>query len=369
MSGPAPPVDVGPRAVEDEEGAGATLRGVLARARRSPRRIVLPEGGDERIVAGALRAARAGLARPVLLGDPVTIGARLAALGADEPAIDIVDPAGSEHLARYARRYHELRAPKGMDAERARREMTDPMRHAAMMVREGDADGTVGGAVATTAETVRAAFQIIGRAPGVELVSSFMLMLGGPASPSPDATMLFADCALAIEPDAPALAQIALSTADSCRALLGEEARVAFLSFSTAGSARHERVDFVRDAHDLARAARPDLAIDGELQFDAAVAPDVAARKAPHSVLGGRANVCIFPSLEAGNIGYKIAQRLGGFLAIGPVLQGLAKPANDLSRGCSVDDVVLLIAMTGLQAASSVDSTERNDALRPAGNT
>lgn len=342
----------GPRAVEDG-GGNPLLDGLLARARRSPGRIVLPEATDARIVEGALRAARAGLAQPLLLGDPVAVRALLADLRAEPSNIDVIDPAVSPDRARYAQRYHELRAHKGVDAEAALSAMADPMRFAAMMVREGDADGTVGGAVATTAETVRAAFQIIGRAPDVSLVSSFMLMLGASADARSGSASLFADCALVIEPDAAELCQIALSTADSCRALLGVEPRVAFLSFSTAGSARHARVDVVRTACELARAERPDLSLDGELQFDAATVPDVAARKAPESALAGTANVCVFPSLEAGNIGYKIAQRLGGQLAVGPILQGLARPANDLSRGCSVDDVVLLLAMTSLQAVAS----------------
>ena len=237
-----------------------------------------------------------------------------------------------------------------MTADRALAEMRDPIRQAAMRVRLGQADGTLGGAVATTADTVRAALQIIGRAPGAGIVSSFFLMLScGPAAPIRGG-MIFADCGLVVEPDAEGLASIALSAADSCRRLLAEEPRVAMLSFSTAGSADHPSLLKIREALALVRAAAPGLEIDGEMQFDAALDDAIRSKKAPNSALTGRPNVFVFPDLASGNIGYKIAQRLGGLTAIGPILQGLAKPANDLSRGCSVEDIIAAAAITQMQA-------------------
>lgn len=325
---------------------------LLERARRAPARIALPETQDARILEGALRAARDGLAVPVLIGREAEVGPALRRLGATASELEIVDPATSPELDRYATAWHELRRHKGLDEATARAQMAEPMRHAAMAVRQGRVDGTIAGAVATTAQTVRTALQVIGKAPGVQVVSSFFLMEAPAGHALHGAALLFADCALVIQPDSGQLAQIAISTAASCAELAGVEPRVAFLSFSTHGSAHHSRVDAVARARDIARELRPDLAIDGELQFDAAIVPDVAARKAPTSAVAGRANVLVFPSLEAGNIGYKIAQRLGGFRAVGPVLQGLARPANDLSRGCSVDDVTMLLAVTGVQAGA-----------------
>ncbi|MDO5706155.1 MAG: phosphate acyltransferase, partial [Paracoccus sp. (in: a-proteobacteria)] len=226
--------------------------------------------------------------------------------------------------------------------------MLDPIRQAAMMVRLGLADGTVGGAVATTADTVRAALQIIGRAPDTPVVSSFFLMQ--PPEGSADGAMIFSDCGLVIAPDAAELAAIALSAAESCRQLLAEQPRIAFLSFSTAGSAEHASLSRIREALARVRAAAPDIEVDGELQFDAALDDAIRARKAPGSPLSGRPNIFIFPDLAAGNIGYKIAQRLGGLTAVGPILQGLAKPANDLSRGCTTQDIIAAIAVTAVQA-------------------
>ncbi len=316
------------------------------------RRIVLAEGEDARIQAAAIRIATEGFAAPILIGDQVRINEAMQQAGAAEGLVEIVDPKTSSFTRSYAEAYHALRKHKGVDLLAAEQAVLSPLVFAAMMVRQGDGDGTIAGAVHTTADTVRAAFQIIGMAEGVKTVSSFIIMLlDQPHHPEPD-VLLFADCALTIQPSSEELAQIAISSADSMQALLGETPRVAMLSFSTAGSATHERVSVVSEAVRQARAARPDLAIDGELQFDAAFVPDVASRKAPESALGGRANVLVFPSLEAGNIGYKIAQRIGGAKAIGPILQGLAKPANDLSRGCNEDDVYALVAVTAMQANS-----------------
>ncbi len=324
---------------------------ILSAARKAPKRIVLAEGEDPRIAEGAARALEAGIARPLLVGRPTVVAEQLTAAGADPGAFEIVDPGTSSNAEAYAEAFHALRKHKGVDEAAARKAMQDPLQFAAMMVRQGHADGSIGGAVATTADTVRAALQIVGRGPGVTTVSSFFLMLLAEEHHPKQGLFIFADCGLMVEPSAEELAQIAISSAGSLQALTGESARIAMLSFSTAGSARHDRVTHVADATALVAASRPELTVDGELQFDAAFVPAVAASKAPASPLKGEANVFVFPSLEAGNIGYKIAQRIGGAVAIGPILQGLAHPCNDLSRGCSVADVFHMIAVTSVQAA------------------
>ena len=325
---------------------------IRAAAGAAPRRIVLSEGTDPRIAEGAVRAAREGLAEPLLVGPEAEVRAAIARAGGDADAsgIEIVDPAGSPHREAAAAAFHERRRHKGVDADAAREAMADPLMLAAAMVAAGRADGTIGGAVHTTAATVRAALQAIGPGPGVSTVSSFFAMLPDPARHGARGPIVFADCGLVVEPDASELAQIAISSAASYRSLFADEPKVAMLSFSTKGSARHERVDKVTEALALVRESGSGLLIDGELQFDAAFVPGVGASKAPGSDVAGRANVFVFPSLEAGNIGYKIAQRIGGMEAIGPVLQGLARPANDLSRGCDADDVVKMIALTSAQA-------------------
>jgi len=333
---------------------------ILDQARHSNKRIVLPEGDDPRIVEGAIRAFDEELAIPVLLGSSATIGSLLKQMGSSDSRIEVIDPAYSESTDKYAETYHQLRAHKGVDAEAARQTMaTDRLVYAATMVRVNDADGTIGGAVNTTGDTVRTALQIIGRAEGVKTVSSFFLMLLEREHHGQPRILVFADCALIVQPSSDELAQIALSSAASYHSLVKLTPRVAMLSFSTAGSARHEAVDRVKQATERVIEESPHLIVDGEIQFDAALVPEISATKAPESPLQGDSNVFVFPSLEAGNIGYKIAQRIGAADAIGPILQGLAQPANDLSRGCSAEDVYRLLAVTAVQA-SAVKANDRS---------
>lgn len=328
------------------------LERILHAAKSAPRRIVLPEGEDPRVVEAAAHAVREGVAEISLVGRREIVERLLSAADISGEAIRIEDPATSALTPTLASAYHDLRKSKGVDAAAAVEALRAPLVFAAMMVREGHADGTVGGAVATTADTVRAALQCIGRAPGVGLVSSFFLMMLCQPHHVKKGAFVFADCGLVVDPDAAGLADIARMSARSYEALAGGAAKVAMLSFSTNGSAAHERVSKVVEATRLAHAADPDLVIDGELQFDTAFVEAVSAAKAPNSALHGEANVFVFPNLDAANIGYKIAQRIGGADAIGPILQGLAKPANDLSRGCSADDIFHMIAVTVVQAKS-----------------
>ncbi len=330
----------------------SVLQGLQDRAAARPAHIVLSEGHDPRVVAGAVSAVRAGIARITLVGPAADVTAQLTNAGAtNADDISIQDPATSLLTAEFAQTYFELRKHKGVSQDVADTQAHDPLVFAAMMVRNGHADGTVGGAVATTSETVRAALQIIGKAKDASLVSSFFIMALPANHPTGRSAMIFGDCGLVIDPDATELAAIAVASAASCQQLLGDTPKIALLSFSTKGSARHASVTKVSEAVDILHANHPDLAADGELQFDAAFMPDVGASKAPGSSVAGHANVMIFPNLDAGNIGYKIAQRIGGCDAIGPVLQGLAKPANDLSRGCTARDVTNMIAVTTLQTA------------------
>ncbi|CTQ50484.1 phosphotransacetylase [Jannaschia donghaensis] len=323
------------------------LRTLRDRAKRSRHHVVLPEGTDPRVQDAAGRAVADGMARVTLLapeGTALPDGVALRDPGRADPDT-MIDA------------YLEARAKRHPTRDDAAAAVADPLTHAALMVRRGLADGTIGGAVSTTSDIVRAALQMIGTAPGAPLVSSFFLMVLPDTYPTrPGGAMIFSDCGLVIDPDAGQLAAIAHQAAASARALLGTQPKVAMLSFSTRGSAHHMAVNKVIDALEIARATA-DFAIDGELQFDAAFDADVGASKAPGSDVAGQANVLIFPNLDAGNIGYKIAQRIGGCTAIGPVLQGLAKPANDLSRGCTSDDILDMIAVTSAQIDASKGKT------------
>lgn len=329
------------------------LDSIIARARSSRKTIVLAEGEDARILEAARRAQDDGIANCILLGSEALISKQASALAIDLADISIEDPATSQYHERYSQQLLEIRKHKGMTLLQAQQQARDPLCYADLMLSAGAADGSIAGAVYTTGDRVRSALQIVGMMPGFNLVSSFMLMLFEAQHHEPKQIMLFADCALIVEPDAQQLAQIAVATVQSAGAFIDAPPRVAMLSFSTDGSASHALVDKVQQATRLARAQLPGVAIEGEVQLDAAIVPSIAKRKIAESQIGGRANILIFPNLEAANIGYKLAQRFGCASAIGPILQGLKRPANDLSRGCSSEDVYNLIALTALQATSS----------------
>ncbi|WJF90444.1 phosphate acetyltransferase [Paraburkholderia bonniea] len=326
---------------------------VIERARTHPMRIVLSEAEDLRVLQSAQRVSDERIAHVILVGNTARSRQIAAAAGLDLSGVELVDPLTSPLGPALCQSLYELRAAKGMTLDEARREALKPLCFANLMVRLGHADGTVSGAVHATADVVRSAIQIIGVDPSFKLVSSFFLMLLCEPFHTLKGSLIFSDCALVVDPDAAQLAGIAIAAADSAQHLLLDQPRVAMLSFSTSGSARHAAVDKVVEATRLIRQQRLNLDVDGDVQLDAALVAEIAERKIEHSQVHGRANVLVFPSLEAGNIGYKLAERIGRAKAIGPLLQGLRQPANDLSRGCSADDIYYVIAVTVVQAQAA----------------
>ena len=325
---------------------------ILKQATSNPKTIVLPESADPRIVQACSLIAERQLARPVLVGNRDEVESIAQDRHINLTNITIVDPSSDSNRGHYVATLLEARKHKGLTEQQATQQINDPLIYAGCMVRSGDADGCVAGAANTTSDVVRMALQVVGMKEKGSMVSSFFLMQHDLPHQAIQGTVLFADCGLVIEPDASQLAQIAMQSAQSAQSLLGLSPRIALLSFSTAGSADHPNVDKVKQAGELIAAAKPDLEVMAEVQFDAAILPEVLKSKAPDIKVSAPANVFIFPDLQSGNIGYKIAQRLGGAQAIGPILQGLSQPVNDLSRGCSVDDIVKLVAVTSVQSTA-----------------
>lgn len=327
------------------------LNQMLARAKNNPQRIVLPEGDEPRTLEAANTILKEGIAKLILIGNPTTILSMAKEKGYEFISqATIVDPESDPRMPVYANLLYELRKAKGMTEEEAAKKVKDPLYLGCLMIKNGDADGELAGARGTTADTIRPAFQILKTKPGVSVVSGAFLMFTPAKQLGEDGFLVFADCAVNPCPNAEELAQIAISTAETAKSIAGIEPHVAMLSFSTKGSAKHELIDKVTEATRIAKEKAPELLLDGELQADAALIEKVAATKAPNSPVAGKANVLVFPDLQAGNIGYKLVERFSGADAVGPILQGIAAPVNDLSRGCKVQDIVQMIIITACQA-------------------
>lgn len=318
------------------------LTRMKAAAKADKKTVVLPEGEDQRTIDAAKIIVEEDLANLVILGDPDKI---------DLPGVTVIDPKCGPKHEEYAQKFAELRAKKGVTIEQARAQMNDATYYGTMMVKMGDADGLVSGACHSTADTLRPALQILKTAPGTKLVSAFFIMCTSTPQFGTDGTLIFADCGLNINPTSDELSEIAIASAKSWQTFMGgAEPHVAMLSYSTMGSAGGEVAKKVQEAVAFCKEKTPEVPIDGDLQLDAAIVPTVAQLKAPGSPVAGKANVLVFPDLEAGNIGYKLVQRFAGAEAYGPILQGIAKPVNDLSRGCSAEDIVGVVAITAVQA-------------------
>lgn len=330
------------------------MQEIIDRAKANKQRIVLPEGTEERTLKAADRLAADGVANVILIGNPSEIkklAEQFKLSNIDKTTI--VDPVNNEKKQIYANLLFELRKNKGMTAGQAEKLTEDPLYLGCLMIKNGDADGEIAGAQNTTGDVLRPALQIIKTAPGISVVSGAFLMFTKEKEYGKDGLLVFADCAVMPNPNARELAEIAVATAQTTRSIVGVEPKVAMLSFSTKGSAKHELCDKVIEATRLAKEMAPDLKIDGELQADAALVASVGSSKAPGSPIAGQANVLVFPNLECGNISYKLVQRLGNAEAVGPILQGMAAPVNDLSRGCSVDDIYKMVAICANQAIGS----------------
>lgn len=326
------------------------LEEIKSKAKEKPQRIVLPEAKDERVLKATALIQAEGIAQVILLGPVDEIESHAKDLGVDLGAATIIDPLTDPKKDAYIAKLVELRKSKGLTEQEATELLKNPLYYASMMVKLKDADGFVAGSLSTTGDVLRPALQIIKTAPGISVVSGAFIMIVPNETYGERGVMVFADCAVNPDPNAEQLAEIAYSSAHTARCIAGIEPAVGMLSFSTKGSAKHDLVSKVQVATDLAKERYPDLRVDGELQADAALVPSVGEYKAPGSEVAGHVNVLVFPDLQSGNIGYKLAQRLAGAEAIGPVLQGMAAPVNDLSRGCSVEGVVNVTAITALQA-------------------
>ncbi|MCQ2157084.1 MAG: phosphate acetyltransferase [Bacteroidales bacterium] len=331
------------------------IESIISRAKSNRQRIVLPESLEERTIKAADKALADDLAEIILIGSRKEILEKAESLSLKNISkATIIDPATSEKTAEYANLLYELRKSKGMTPEQAEELVKNPLYFGCLIIKSGDADGQISGALSTTGDTLRPALQIIKCKPGISCVSGAMLTITRTPEYGENGVLVIGDIAVTPVPDANQLSQIAICTAETAKSVAGfTEPRVAMLSFSTKGSAKHEVVDKVVEATSIAKQMNPELKIDGELQADAALVPSVGQKKAPGSEIAGKANVLVFPNLEAGNIGYKLIQRLGNADAIGPILQGIARPVNDLSRGCSVDDIYKMIAITACQAMDS----------------
>lgn len=327
------------------------LEQIRQKAQERFKTIVLPEGTEERTLKAVETLVKEKIANPILIGDEGAVKAKAQQVGADISGVEIVNPAKAPYYDEFVEKFYEMRKAKGVTLEKALQLMLDPLYFGSMMVKAGKADGEVAGAINTTGDVLRPALQIIRTAPGISAVSGAFIMIVPNCDLGYNGIMVFTDCAVTPNPTAEQLAEFAYASAGTARSLCGiQEPVVGMLSFSTKGSASHELVDKVVKASEIAKSRWPELLVDGEFQADAALVPRVGQSKAPGSPVAGKCNVLVFPDLQSGNIGYKLVQRLAGAEAIGPILQGMDKPVNDLSRGCSVEDVINVVAMTAVRA-------------------